>query len=147
LTADAYGYISVRAADFNFYAPAVLRMSKGSWVLDPWTGISSAKIRVLLPDEWLDGDLNFNRAPLPDCDLFCVSSIAHVAGIGDTNMTRVAERLIKHPLFHCHVRRLNGVRVIATHTTSAAAGGRIREAEAREQQLANLVQFKFRVRG
>jgi hypothetical protein len=136
-------------ADFIFYLSGASKVSKGLWGRDPLTGLSKKRLNAYLDDQWLDADGSFNpynpeRPIFLGCDVFDVRTMSHLAGIGDTNMTRVAGRLEASPGFHTVVLKENGVRILGTHTDSARAGGPILEAEAREQKLANLPQFRVR---
>jgi hypothetical protein len=149
LTADADAYTRTRATDFIFYAPGASKVSKGLWDRDPLTGLSKKRLKDRLDEQWLTADGNFNpqnpeRPIFLGCNVFDPRTMSHLAGIGDTNMTRVAGRLEASPGFQTVVLKENGVRILGTHANSAIAGGPILEAEAREQKLANLPQFRVR---
>jgi hypothetical protein len=123
-------------------------VSKRAWLRDPLTGLSKKKIDRL-DDAWQAGDGTFNpynpEQPIfLDCNIFDVRTMGHLAGVNDTNITRVAQRLEASPGFHTVVLRENGVRILGTHANSAVAGGPILAAEANEPRRANLVQFRVR---
>lgn len=101
-------------------------MSKGKWELHPVTGLPASV--------WVKGDL---RTQYPDCDLFCVNSVAAAAGY--KTPSHLEAMIEANPeLFHAYpIPDARGVTVtLATATNSAQAGGKNLRAKAREAHRA-----------
>lgn len=104
-------------------------MSKGPWKARPRCQITGLLIRDVqrLEEEYLNNDGTFNTAPLSDCNLFDVRSIASAAGYSDSKY--FIETVIADPSSPLHLHELCDEElgkplVLATHSNSAAWGGK-----------------------
>ncbi len=98
-------------------------MPKGPMKRDPLTGVSLGRIGRDLPEEDLTLEGMFDRIKLPDCDLFCVRSIAAATGYSPQYLMKTVVTDPSSPLHLHKIRGENGLTIFATSTQSAQVGG------------------------
>lgn len=78
-------------------------MAKKRWKRDPVTGLPKKRIEFL-PDSYLDREGNFDTTPLPNCNIWNVSSMAAIARFTPAHFE---SEVITNPgsFFHMHIVR------------------------------------------